>query len=331
MDSKGCDIEDVIRTDSTIISWTAILKNRAKKGFVFNTERLESNVRTSTYRPFTKSNLFLDKYFNEVIGLTPSMFPTSKNINKVIFVSGIGSVKPFSAFIVDTPTSLDLQEKGQGFPLYWYEERKSVQGDLFDSGGEDRWIRHEAVTDFILERAWEQYGGKVQKEDIFYYVYGFLHCQSYRETFSNDLKKMLPRIPLVEKAEDFWAFCRAGRELADLHLHYEDVEPCPKVVVDMSPSVPQIVYHVEQMRFGKGVGKEKDRTVIVYNPYITLRNIPLRAYDYVINGKSGIRNDANQWGIEHDNPRYPLDLLQSVITLSLRTLDIVDNLPKVTF
>lgn len=237
---------------------------------------------------------------------------------------------------------------GQCFPLYWYEERKSVQGDLFESGGEDRWIRHEAVTDFILKRAREQYGGKVQKEDIFYYVYGFLHSPAYRKTFANDLKKMLPRLPLVEKAEDFWAFCRAGRELANLHLHYEDVEPCPEVVIDMSPSVPQNVYRVEQMRFGKGQGKEKDRSVIVYNPYITLRNIPLRAYDYVVNGKSaiewvmerycdktdkksGIRNDANQWGIEHGNPRYPLDLLQSVITLSLRTLDIVDSLPEVTF
>lgn len=101
------------------------------------------------------------------------------------------------------------------------------------------------------------------------------------------------------------------------------------------------------MRFGQR-GKDEDKSVIEYNQFITLRNIPLRAYDYVVNGKSaiewimerycdkvdkksGIRNDANQWGIEHGNPKYPLELLQSIINLSLRTLDIVDNLPKLSF
>ena len=164
---------------------------------------------------------------------------------------------------------------------------------------------------------------------------------------------MLPRLPLVEKTDDFWAFSRAGRELADLHLNYENVEPTKEVVVDIQGDLfndniqPEKLYRVEQMRFGK-INKEKDKSIIEYNSFITLRNIPLRAYDYVVNGKSaiewimerycdkvdtksGIRNDANQWGIEHGNPRYPLDLLQSIITLSIKTLDIVDGLPKITF
>lgn len=164
---------------------------------------------------------------------------------------------------------------------------------------------------------------------------------------------MLPRLPLVEKAEDFWAFSHAGRELAELHLNYENVEHTKEVVVDIQGDLfndniqPEKLYRVEQMRFGK-INKEKDKSIIEYNSFITLRNIPLRAYDYVVNGKSaiewimerycdkvdtksGIRNDANQWGIEHGNPRYPLDLLQSIITLSIKTLDIVDGLPKITF
>ena len=307
-----------------------------------------TNIRVANYRPFFKQWMYFDRKMNNCIYQIPQIIPSENNNNILIGITGNGESKEFSCLIFNNTPDYKTMYNGQCFPLYWYEERKSVQGDLFDSGGEERWIRHEAVTDFILKRAREQYGGKVQKEDIFYYVYGFLHCPAYRETFANDLKKMLPRLPLVEKAEDFWAFSRAGRELADLHLHYEEVAPCPEVVVDVSPSVPQNVYRVEQMRFGKGQGKEKDRSVIVYNPYITLRNIPLRAYDYVVNGKSaiewvmerycdktdkksGIRNDANQWGIEHGNPRYPLDLLQSIIALSLRTLDIVDGLPEVTF
>ena len=352
-DEQLNDLENNICTDPSKISWTAILKNRAKKRFLFSVEEINKHIRYATYRPFVKSQMFLDKYFNEVVGLTPSVFPQENMENKVIFVSGVGSSKDFNCLIVCTPTSLDYQEKGQGFPLYWYEERKGAQVSLFDDGGE-KYIRHDAVTDFILKRAREQYGGKVQKEDIFYYVYGFLHSPTYRETFANDLKKMLPRLPLVDKAEDFWAFSRAGRELADLHLNYEQVEASKEVVIDMHNMLPGMeaesqeqLYRVTQMKFGK-LGKDKDKSVIEYNPFITLRNIPLRAYDYVVNGKSAIewimerycdkvdaksdiRNDANQWGIEHGNPRYPLDLLQSIITLSIKTLDIVDNLPKITF
>ena len=282
------------------------------------------------------------------------LFPSPNHKNLVINIIGVGVPKDFACILSDCVTDLNIQTASQNFPLYYYEKRAVAQGDLFDQG-ENEYIRHEAVTDFILKRAREQYGPKVTKEDIFYYVYGFLHCPGYRETFANDLKKMLPRLPLVEKPDDFWAFSRAGRALADLHLHYETVEACPEVEVTdtFSGTVgtnndSPAHFRVEQMRFGKGVGKEKDRSVIVYNPHITLRNIPLRAYDYVVNGKSaiewvmerycdktdkksGIRNDANQWGIEHGNPRYPLDLLLSIISLSLKTLDIVDGLPSVVF
>ena len=284
----------------------------------------------------------------------PRLFPSGTCKNILICVQGLGASKEYSVLLTNRMPDLGYIGGCQCFPIYWYEENKGTQGNLFDDG-QNKYIRHDAITDFILKRAQEQYGPKVQKEDIFYYVYGFLHCPTYRETFGNDLKKMLPRLPLVEKAEDFWAFSRAGRELADLHLNYEQVPASKEVVVDwhnMLPGIadtdtPEKLYRVEQMRFGKR-GKDKDKSVIEYNQFITLRNIPLRAYDYVVNGKSaiewimerycdkvdkksGIRNDANQWGIEHGNPKYPLELLQSIIMLSLKTLDIIDTLPKVTF
>lgn len=282
------------------------------------------------------------------------MFPISEGENSLICIPGVGVTKPFTCLMIDSIPDYEISGKSQCFPLYWYEENKGTQGNLFDDG-QNKYIRHDAITDFILKRAREQYGDKVTKEDIFYYVYGFLHCPSYRETFANDLKKMLPRLPLVEKPDDFWAFSKAGRELAELHLNYEQVPASKEVVVDwhnmlpgmMDADTPEKLYRVTQMRFGKR-GKDKDKSVIEYNQFITLRNIPLRAYDYVVNGKSaiewimerycdkvdsksGIRNDANQWGIEHGNPKYPFELLQSIITLSLKTLDIIDNLPKMTF
>ncbi len=333
-------------------SWDRQNKKDVEKGKLYEYEK--KSIRIASYRPFMKQWLYFNRKLNNCVYQIPQLFPFENSKNLIICLPGVGVSKDFSCILTDIIPDYEYSGKSQCFPLYWYEERKASQASLFDDG-KDKYIRHDAITDFILKRAQGQYGPKVTKEDIFYYVYGFLHCPAYRETFANDLKKMLPRLPLVEKAEDFWAFSRAGRELAELHLGYEQVPASKEVVVDwhnMLPGIadtdtPEKLYRVVQMKFGKN-GKDKDKSVIEYNPYITLRNIPLRAYDYVVNGKSaiewimerycdkvdkksGIRNDANQWGIEHGNSKYPLELLQSIITLSLRTLDIVDGLPKVSF
>ncbi|MDR0604259.1 MAG: helicase, partial [Bacteroidales bacterium] len=179
----------------------------------------------------------------------------------------------------------------------------------------------------------------VIKEDIFYYVYAIFHSPEYRKTFANDLKKMLPRIPLVEKPQDFWDFSKAGKRLADLHLNYEE-QPKPAGVKVSGAEHNNFI--VNQMKFPE---KNKKDTII-YNAYIAVSNIPDQAYQYIVNGKSaiewimeryavtthkesGIKNDPNDWAIEHENPRYILDLLLSVITVSLKTVEIVKALPKV--
>ena len=95
-----------------------------------------------------------------------------------------------------------------------------------------QYIRHDAISEFILDQAKTRYGIKVFKKDIFYYVYGILHSAEYRKTFANDLKKMLPRFPLVEKPTDFWAFSKVGRNLAEIHLNYEEQES-PKEILDL--------------------------------------------------------------------------------------------------
>ena len=337
--------------DDKLFSWDRQNKKDVVNGKSYSYDK--NSLRVASYRPFMLQWMYINRQLNNCVYQVPHFFPNETLGNIVICVPGIGVTKEFSCIVSSQIPDHELIGKAQCFPLYWYEKRTGGQTDLF-AGEQNDYIRHDALTDFILKRAREQYGGKVQKEDIFYYVYGFLHCPTYRETFANDLKKMLPRIPLVEKAEDFWAFSHAGRELTDLHLNYEQVEASKEVVIDMHNLLPGMeaesqeqLYRVTQMKFGK-LGKDKDKSVIEYNPFITLRNIPLRAYDYVVNGKSaiewimerycdkvdsksGIRNDANQWGIEHGNPKYPLELLQSIITLSIKTLDIVDGLPRIVF
>ena len=339
-------VEDFIDTDPTKISWTVNLKKDIERKI---THTYKDDIRYSMYRPFSKQRLYYDKPFIERIGLSPKLFPTPNHRNLVICVSGIGASKDFSVLITDLIPCLDMVEKSQCFPLYWYDDSTADIADLFSApqSDADRYVRRDGVTDWILSTARKQYGSRVTKEDIFYYVYGILHAPDYRTTFAADLKKSLPRLPLVESPDDFWAFSRAGRSLAELHLGYEHVEPyagCHTVNSTTSDD-DAINYRVDKMRFGKLDSKTADKRVIHYNAGITIENIPLEAYNYVVNGKSAIEwvmeryavktdsasqitNDPNDWGREHDDPKYIYNLLLRIITVSLETMKIVRSLPK---
>lgn len=296
----------------------------------------------------------MNRNLNNRVYQLPQLFPTSTHKNLVICVSGIGVTKDFSCIITDTLPDLELIGKSQCFPLYWYDSSDADVANLFNQGAEnpmDRYVRKDGVTDWILTAARKQYGYKVTKEDIFYYVYGLLHSPDYRTTFATDLKKSLPRLPLVEKADDFWAFSKAGCELADLHLNYETIEPYRKCIVSFAPLTnkgDKMNYHVEKMHFGKIDSKTSDKSVIYYNNSITITSIPTEAYEYVVNGKSaiewimeryaittdkksGITNDPNDWAREHNDEKYILNLLLRVINISVQTVEIVKGLPKLTF
>ena len=212
---------------------------------------------------------------------------------------------------------------------------------LISDGITDDGLRHFQDT-FIAEQ--------IGKEDVFYYVYGLLHSDDYKNRYADNLSKELPRIPRVAKATDFWAFSKAGRALADLHTGYEKVTPYPVHIEGgallLASFTPQD-FRVDQMKFAKGTNGEKyDKTRVIYNHKITMSGIPLEAYDYVVNGKpalewvmerqavsehkdSGIVNDANLWATETMNDAsYPLKLFQRVITVSLETMKIVRSLPR---
>jgi len=194
-------------------------------------------------------------------------------------------------------------------------------------------------------------GQLISKEDIFYYVYGLLHSPDYRERFADNLGKELPRIPCVESFSDFSAFCKAGRLLAHLHLQYDTVAMYPAKVegddIHRPPRLSAADYRIEKMQYGKSTSG-KDSSAVVVNHRFTVTGIPLEAYDYVVNGKpaiqwvierqgvktdkdSGIINDANDWAVETmKNPRYPLELLLRVVTVSLETMKTVKSLPKLS-
>ncbi|EMQ95550.1 Helicase domain protein [Xanthomarina gelatinilytica] len=340
------EVKNFIPLDEKRISWSGNLQN----GVLRNKKIRYKNysLTKSLYRPFFKQFFYYDKMLNERRYLMPKIFPNKELNNILICVSGIGVAKDFSVLITNIIPDLELVGKSQTFPLYYYEEKEQVQGSLFDAASESKYIRRDGVSDFIWERAKKQYGKSVTKEDIFYYVYGILHSPDYRETFANDLKKMLPRIPLVDKPKDFKAFSDAGRKLAELHINYESVEEYKGVAVQLPEDQLQMdayeFYNVTKLRFPKKDQKE----TIIYNSRIKITSIPEKAYEYVVNGKSaiewimdryqvsidkksGIKNDPNDWSKEVENPRYILDLILSIINVSVQTVDIVNDLPKLEF
>ncbi len=332
-------VKDFIDLDPKKISWSYSLQKDAEKGI----EHIYrgGKIKIGLYRPFFKQRIYIDKPFIERPGLSSKLFPNDKIENKLITITGTGAIKEFSPLMTDTITNLDAIEKAQCFPLYYYEERQKQSPTLFDAAGESEYIRRDGVSDFILGRAKKQYGKNVTKEDIFYYVYGILHSTHYRTAFANDLKKMLPHIPMVEDVRDFWKFSKSGRELTELQINYESVPAHPDVNVEGDESG---FFTVQKMRFPKKGQKD----IILYNSRITISKIPAEAYEYVVNGKSaiewiieryqvkidkasGIKNDPNDWAKEFGNPRYILDLLLSIINVSTQTVEIVKRLPKLDF
>ncbi len=305
-------------------------------------------IRVAVYRPYTRQRIYLSEQLIERPGGVRELFPTRSTANVAVYLPNPGSsAPPFMTLAVDTPVDLG----GAGISAVSLHARwrfEPVDGDrMLDLGtGEvvDGYRRIDNITDVALARFTAAYPDEtVTKDDIFFYVYGLLHSPTYRETYAADLKKMLPRIPFVR---DFRDFADAGRRLSDLHLGYESVTPYPLDGLDAQPDGdPYAFFSVgdKKMRFG-GRGKEKDRTVIHYNERITLSGIPEEAYRYQLGSRSaiewiidryyvktdkasGIVNDPNDWSREVGDPRYIIDLIARIVTVSLETMAIVDDLP----
>lgn len=349
--AKESKVDSFINTAPAKISWTRALKQELVKDRHFAFE--ENCLTPSLYRPFTKQCLYFNRRFNEMVYQMPRIFPDAEAENRVICVTGLGESASFSCLISDKVPNFHFIAGSQCFPLFLYNEpeaesenTESKNAELFDvpekKAGRPRRdaLTNEGLAHFQSAYPTEQ----ISKEDVFYYVYGLLHSPDYRERYADNLSKELPRIPRVKTAADFLAFSQAGRKLAELHLNYETVEPYP-LNMESSGKLTDADYRVEKMKYGKS-GKDKDLTILHYNNKITVTGIPLEAYEYVVNGKpaldwvverqcvktdkdSGIVNDANLWATETmHNPRYPLELFQRVITVSLETMQIVRALPR---
>jgi predicted helicase len=328
------EADKFIDYDNTNISWSSMLISSisSNKKLEFD----ETKIIKAIYRPFVVQNIYYDSILIHSINLMPRLFPTKNHENMIICCSIFKDGLPLiTNYIADFHFNGDTQ----CFPRYFYEPVDENQNTVFTQAV-DGYVRYDAITDYILKLFQAKYDLKVTKDKIFYYVYGILHSKDYREAFSADLKKMTPRIPLVEKMDDFEAFWQAGQALTNLHLNYEGVKPYSNVKIIGEEKGN---FLVDKIRFAA----KDDKTVIQFNPFIKITGIPLEAYDYVVNGKSaiewildryqvfvdkksGLKNDPNDWAKEQNEPRYVLDLLLKVITVSLKTLNIINELPILT-
>ena len=339
-------INDFVEYDEASIKWNRGLLNSCdrNKAIAYSSE---NNVK-GMFRPFCMQWLYYASELNGMMYQTTKLFPNGLK-NLVIDVCDRG------AFISSILPDLELMHHGQCFPLYWYEE-----------AGNGKYIRHDAITDEALTFFRKNYpngvAGKtknarrrlIEKEDIFYYIYGILHSEEYRSRFASNLKKELPRIPLADEFEPFY---QAGKALAELHLNYESAELYPLTMVwNRSSDSGQLSFEdfyndpgpVEKMRWGKKrnseTGKmEPDKSVLVYNSRLTFKEIPESANRYIVNGRSplewmidryqvktdsasGIVNDPNLYS---EDPLYISNLVRRLVTVSVETMKIVDSLTKI--
>ncbi len=317
-DKAAHNVDDFVDADDKKIKWSRDLKAKLKRGRL--AEYAEDKVREELYRPFTKTHLFFDRVLNDVVSGFPAIFPTLdiETENRVICVSGIGSGKPFQTLMADLLPSVDILEKTQCFPFYVYDEEGAN--------------RRENITDWALSAFRKHYGDdSITKWDIFNYTYGLLHHPDYSERYAADLKRDLPHIPY---ADDFWAFANAGAKLAELHVNYETQPQYPLDFIS-KPDAP-LDLHVERMRLSK------DKTQLKYNESLTLAGIPVEVFAYRLGTRSAlewlidqyrVKVDKNRSGIVNNpndalRPRYIVELIGRVITVSLDTVKVVEGLPQ---
>ncbi|WP_418345859.1 DEAD/DEAH box helicase [Rhodococcus pyridinivorans] len=336
------------------ISWNRGLRNDLAKGTEITFS--EDSVYLGSYRPFNRQWSYLDRHVNDMIYQLPSMFPTPNHKNIGVVLTGAASHFEFTPFITDLLPNLHVLDTAQFFPRWTYLKAESAEGELdfasaeTDDVDEYGYRRVDNITDSILTLYRDTIGDHVTKDDIFFYVYGLLHDPSYRQAYAADLKKMLPHIPTPESRVRFEQLADAGRRLSELHIGYETVKPYPlDIQLKKGASAEdRETWRVSKLKWGKKKDVETgknidDRSVIVYNPKVTITGIPEEAERYMLGSRSalawildryqvktdkasGIVNDPNDWCDEHDDPRYVVELIQKVTTVAVETMKIVETL-----
>ena len=308
----------------------------------------DAGFTVSLYRPFFKQRLYFDNRLNNSARDFQEIYPEADIENPCINVTRMGAAASFHALMTSVIPEYHLTGDTEVLPRYRYVPAQQLTR-LPDPDNPEL-ERVSNINPAALAQFREHYGdAEISEDDLFYYAYGMLHSQQWRQKFADDLSKSHARIPMAATADDFRAFAAAGRELSELHINYETVAPYPLLESygpGWNPDAPN-AYRVEKMTYA-GPARSPNKTSIICNAQITLSGIPPEAHEYRLgsrsaldwlieryrittDAKSGITNDPNHWAAEHGNPRYIIDLVKRVTAVSVRTVAIVRNLPYMRF
>jgi predicted helicase len=329
------NLKDFLLDRGKSVSWVANLIKDLENGK--KAEFIEEELVLSNYRPFTRLWLYGEKQMVWSRYSTPRAFPKGKE-NIAINITGNAASTPFSALMISNVPDFQSMNNGVTYPLHFFEDsaKSNSAPSLFEAEIPDSGKIH-SVTDWALEQFRRIYGPGISKDDIFYYVYGVLCSPEFQIRFGNDMKKTDGRIPF---AKDFFAFSKAGRALSRLHIAFDEYDsPHVKVQIASNKLSEIDLYKVEKMK----ILEEGDSLTLRYNDHIRITQITKSVLDFKVNGRtpidwlverfqykkdveSGIESDPNQGS---SDPKYLINLVKSIIHVSVATVEILDSLPAI--
>jgi len=305
---------DKLFKDRDKIAWDRELANYLRRGI--NKEFEPNKVVKSLFRPFSKRFFYFDKHLNGMLYQFNNFYNLSVE-NKIIAINREDNNKPFH--LIATNLLVDLHTTGDSQCLPFY---------TFDNKGN----RHDNITDWGLNQFVHHYqNDSIDKQDIFHYVYAVLHNPAYRTKYELNLKREFPRVPFYANFQQCAAW---GKQLMELHINYETVEP----------------YNLTQIETGTvkqpkaKLKADKTNGTIVLDENTTLTEIPSEAWDYKLGNRSALEWILDQY--KEKKPSDPtiaekfntykfadykeqvIDLLKRVCTVSVETMKIIKEMER---
>jgi predicted helicase len=294
-----------------VIKWSDTLKKnfRGKRKIKYNKNKfVKAFYRPYNYRFFYAETLLNDRLTSNHKAIFGKAF---NRRTSCIGLIGKDTVVPFTVLAFDAINDLNSLSNAAGgnktFPLCFY----SPSGEYVEN-----------ITDWGLEQFQYHYEDKsIKKEDIFHYTYAVLHDPSYRKTYELNLKREFPRIPFYD---DFGKTKKQTGMFDDMREPEALLAHKPKLKVRLRANKETGIIDIDELTF--------------------LTGIPKQAWEYKLGNRSALEWILDQY--KEKKPKDPtiaekfntyrfadykekvIDLLKRVCTVSVKTMEIIEEMGK---